>query len=300
MIYTITFNPALDYIMKIQNFKTGEINRSKEEYILPGGKGINVSIILKELEIDSTALGFVAGFVGEEIEKRVKEYGIKTDFIKIEKETSRINVKITNQLKETAINGKGPVINKASVQLLYKKIENIKNGDTLVLSGSIPKGVSTNIYQEICKKIENKKVKIIVDSTGELLLKTLEYHPFLIKPNQEELEEIFNVKISNQEEALKYAKELQQKGAKNVLVSMGSKGAILLDENGYVYKTKALAKEKKKNTVGAGDSMVAGFIAGYQMFHNYEKALKIGTAAAAATANSTFLATKEEIYKLLK
>ena len=300
MIYTITFNPALDYVMKMQEFNTGEINRSEKEYILPGGKGINVSIILKELEIDSTALGFVAGFVGEEIEKRVKEYGIKTDFIKIEKETSRINVKITSQLEETAINGKGPVINKASVRLLYKKIENIKDGDTLVLSGSIPKGLSTNIYQEICKKIENKKVKIIVDSTGELLLKTLEYHPFLIKPNQEELGEIFNVKISNQEEALKYAKELQQKGAKNVLVSMGSKGAILLDENGYVYKTKALAKEKKKNTVGAGDSMVAGFIAGYQMFHNYEKALKMGTAAATATANSIFLATKEEIYKLLK
>lgn len=300
MIYTITFNPALDYIMKIQNFKTGEINRSKEEYILPGGKGINVSIILKELEIDSTALGFVAGFVGKEIEKRVKEYGIKTDFIKIEKDNSRINIKITNQLKETAINGRGPAIDQASMQLLYEKIEKIENGDTLVLSGSIPKGLSTNIYQEICQKIENKKVKLIVDATGELLLKTLKYHPFLIKPNQEELEEIFNVKISSKEEAFKYAKKLQKKGAKNVLVSMGSKGAILLDENGYSYKTKAIAKEKRKNTVGAGDSMVAGFIAGYQLFNNFEKALKMGTAAATATANSTFLATKEEIYKLLK
>ena len=300
MIYTITFNPALDYIMKIQNFKTGEINRSKEEYILPGGKGINVSIILKELEIDSTALGFVAGFVGKEIEKRVKEYGIKTDFIKIEKDNSRINIKITNQLKETAINGRGPAIDQASMQLLYEKIEKIENGDILVLSGSIPKGLSTNIYQEICQKIENKKVKLIVDATGELLLKTLKYHPFLIKPNQEELEEIFNVKISSKEEAFKYAKKLQKKGAKNVLVSMGSKGAILLDENGYSYKTKAIAKEKRKNTVGAGDSMVAGFIAGYQLFNNFEKALKMGTAAATATANSIFLATKEEIYKLLK
>lgn len=300
MIYTITFNPALDYIMKIQNFKTGEINRSKEEYILPGGKGINVSIILKELEVDSTALGFVAGFVGKEIEKRVKEYGIKTDFIKIEKDNSRINIKITNQLKETAINGRGPAIDQASMQLLYEKIEKIENGDTLVLSGSIPKGLSTNIYQEICQKIENKKVKLIVDATGELLLKTLKYHPFLIKPNQEELEEIFNVKISSKEEAFKYAKKLQKKGAKNVLVSMGSKGAILLDENGYSYKTKAIAKEKRKNTVGAGDSMVAGFIAGYQLFNNFEKALKMGTAAATATANSIFLATKEEIYKLLK
>lgn len=300
MIYTITFNPALDYVMKIQEFNTGEINRSEKEYILPGGKGINVSIILKELEIDSTALGFVAGFVGKEIEKRVKEYGIKTDFIKIEKDNSRINIKITNQLKETAINGRGPAIDQASMQLLYEKIEKIENGDTLVLSGSIPKGLSTNIYQEICQKIENKKVKLIVDATGELLLKTLKYHPFLIKPNQEELEEIFNVKISSKEEAFKYAKKLQKKGAKNVLVSMGSKGAILLDENGYSYKTKAIAKEKRKNTVGAGDSMVAGFIAGYQLFNNFEKALKMGTAAATATANSIFLATKEEIYKLLK
>lgn len=298
MIYTITFNPALDYIIKTQNFQTGKINRSEKEYILPGGKGINVSIILKALSIDSTVYGFIAGFTGEEIEKKVKEYGIKTDFIKIENDNSRINVKITTHDKETAINGKGPFIKELQIKLLYKKIENIKNGDTLVLSGSIPNGMKEDIYENICKKLQEKDVKIIVDATGNLLLKTLKYHPFLIKPNQYELGEIFGTNISNQEEAIEYAKKLQLKGAQNVLVSMGSMGAILLDQNGYSYKRKALNVEKAINTVGAGDSMVAGFIAGYQLFNNYDKALEMGIAAATATTNSIFLATKEEIYKI--
>ena len=300
MIYTITFNPALDYVIKLQSFQTGEINRSEKEYILSGGKGINVSIVLKALEIDSTTFGFIAGFVGEEIERKVKEYGIKTDFIKIENDISRINVKITTPSEETAINSKGPFINQTYMKLLYEKIEKIENGDILVLSGSIPKGLQKDIYQNICKMLEQKDVKIIVDATGDLLLKTLEYHPFLIKPNQDELGEIFNIKISDQDKAIEYAKRLQQKGAQNVLVSMGSMGAILLDENGYSYKMKALNTEKAINTVGAGDSMVAGFIAGYQLFHNYEKALQMGIAAATATVNSIFLATKEEIYKLFK
>lgn len=298
MIYTITFNPALDYIIKTQNFQTGKINRSEKEYILPGGKGINVSIILKALSIDSTVYGFIAGFTGEEIEKKVKEYGIKTDFIKIENDNSRINVKITTHDKETAINGKGPFIKELQIKLLYKKIENIKNGDTLVLSGSIPNGMKEDIYENICKKLQEKDVKIIVDATGNLLLKTLKYHPFLIKPNQYELGEIFGTNISNQEEAIEYAKKLQLKGAQNVLVSMGSMGAILLDQNGYSYKRKALNVEKAINTVGAGDSMVAGFIAGYQLFNNYDKALEMGIVAATATTNSIFLATKEEIYKI--
>ena len=298
MVYTITFNPALDYIIELQNFKTGEINRSEKEYILPGGKGINVSIVLKELGIDSIALGFIAGFVGDEIERSVKNYGIKTDFIKIENSISRMNVKITTPLKETAINSKGPLINEKYIESLYKKIKMIKNGDTIVLSGGIPKGVSDDIYQNICEKIIEKDIKIIVDSRRDLLQKTLKYHPFLVKPNQEELGEIFDVKISSKEEAAKYAKILQEKGAKNVLVSMGSDGAILLDENGDVYDKDAF-KIERISTVGAGDSMVAGFIAGYELFHDYEKALQMGTAAATATANSMFLATKEEIYKLL-
>ena len=297
MIYTITFNPALDYVIETQEFKTGEINISQKEHILPGGKGINVSIVLKTLGIDSIAYGFIAGFVGKEIEKKVREYGIKTDFIKIEQDNSRINVKITTPSKETAINGKGPFIEQSYIQLLYKKIERIENGDILILSGSIPKGIGKDIYENICKMLQKKDVKIIVDARADLLLKTLKYHPFLIKPNQDELGEIFDVKISSQEEALQYAKKLQLKGAKNVLVSMGSNGAIFLDEKGYSYKMKALNIENKVNTVGAGDSMVAGFVAGYKLFNNYEKALKMGIAAATATTSSIFLATKEEIYK---
>lgn len=298
MIYTITFNPALDYVIKMQDFQKGEINRSKKEYILPGGKGINVSIVLKTLEINSTALGFVSGFVGEEIEKKLKDNEIKTDFIKIENDNSRINVKIITESEETAINGNGPLINETYIELLYKKIEKIEKGDTLILSGSVPKGVPNDIYKNICRKVEKKDVKIIVDATGDLLLKTLQYEPFLIKPNQDELGEIFNVKISSQEQAIEYAKKLQQKGAKNILVSMGNIGAILLDENGYSYKMKTLNLEKRINTVGAGDSTIAGFIAGYEMFHNYEKALKMGMAAGTATATSIFLATKDEILKL--
>lgn len=300
MIYTITFNPALDYIIKTQNFEIGKINRSEKKHILAGGKGINVSIVLKELGIETTALGFIAGFVGDEIERKVKEYGIKTDFIKIENDISRINIKIAEPNKETAINSKGPFIEKNYIELLYKKIEMLKNGDILVLSGSVPRGIETDIYQNICKRLEKRDVKIIVDTTGDLLLKTLEYKPFLIKPNQDELGEIFNVKISNQEEAIEYAKKLQAKGAKNVLISMGSKGAVLIDENNCIYKMKISNTEKTINTVGAGDSMVAGFIAGYQMFNNYEKALQMGVAAGTATANSIFLATKEEILKLFR
>ena len=199
LIYTITFNPALDYIIKIENFKTGEINRSEKEHILAGGKGINVSIVLKALGIESTALGFIAGFVGDEIERKVKEYEIKTDFIKIKNDISRINVKIAEPDKETAINSKGPFIDENYIELLLKKIEKLESGDTLVLSGSVPKGIESNIYQNICKRLEKKDMKIIVDATGELLLKTLEYKPFLIKPNQDELSEIFNVKISSRE-----------------------------------------------------------------------------------------------------
>lgn len=298
MIYTITFNPALDYVIEMPKFKVGEINISPKEYILPGGKGINVSIVLKMLEIDSVALSFISGFVGDEIERKVKKYGIKTDFIKIKNDNSRINVKITTPSQETAINASGPYISKNNIELLYQKIEKIQNGDILVLAGSIPKEITKDIYQNICQKVENKDVKIIVDTTGELLLNTLKYHPFLIKPNQDELGELFDVKITNQEEAIKYAKKLKQKGAQNVLVSMGSNGAILLDENGYLYKMDTLNKEKCINTVGAGDSMVAGFIAGYQIFNNYEKAFKMGMAAGSATAHSIFLATKEEIYEL--
>lgn len=300
MIYTITFNPALDYVIKVQDFNVGKINKSQKEYIYPGGKGINVSIVLKMLGQETTAMGFISGFVGKEIEKQVQKYGVQTDFIEIENDNSRINVKILGESEETAINTKGPYIELKYIELLYKKLEILEEKDILVLSGSVPNGVPDNIYEEICKKVKDKNIKVVVDSTGELLVNTLKYRPYLIKPNQQELEEIFGIKITSQDEALKYAKQLQIKGAKNVIVSMGSDGAVLLDENGYSYKMKALNTENAVNTVGAGDSMVAGFLAGREMFNNYEKALEIGVAAATATTNTIFLAKKENIEKFLK
>lgn len=299
MIYTVTLNPALDYTIKLNDLKTGEINISEQEYILPGGKGINVSIILKTLGFHSVALGFLAGFVGEEIEKKVKQYKIALDFIKIPTENSRINVKIISSKEETAINSKGPYIEEKYLERFYQKLEMLKDRDVIILSGSVPQGIPETIYQNICEKIKEKDIKVIVDTTGDQLLKTLKYHPFLVKPNQQELGEIFQVEIQNQEEALYYAAKLQEKGAQNVLVSMGKDGSVFLSEKGEKRYQKALKQGKRLNTVGAGDSMVAGFVAGYLKFEDFEKALKMAVATATATACSVRLATKEEIEKLL-
>ena len=295
MIYTITLNPALDYIIKSKKLVPNEINTSESEYILPGGKGINVSIILKRLEVESVALGFISSFTGKEIQKLVEKEKVQTDFINLEEGHSRINVKILEDEKETAINSKGPLVDNKSIEKLYQKLNNLKENDILVLSGSIPKGIKEDIYEEICEKIKDKNVKIVVDSTKNLLLNTLKYDPFLIKPNHHELGEIFNVQIVNQDLAIEYAKKLQQKGAQNVLVSMGEKGSILLDENGKSYKKAAISNKNVINTVGAGDSMVAGFLAGYLKYKNYEDALKLGIASASATVNNVFLGTKDEI-----
>lgn len=295
MIYTITLNPALDYIIKLKELVPNEINTSESEYILPGGKGINVSIILKRLNVESVTLGFISGFTGKEIQKLVEKEKIQTDFINLEEGHSRINVKILEDEKETAINSKGPLVDNKSIEKLYQKLSNLKENDILVLSGSIPKGIKEEIYEEICEKIKDKNVKIVVDSTKKLLLNTLKYRPFLIKPNHHELGEIFNVQILNQDQAIEYAKKLQQKGAQNVLVSMGEKGSILLDENGKSYKKAAISNKNVINTVGAGDSMVAGFLAGYLNYKNHEDALKLGIASASATVNNVFLGTKDEI-----
>lgn len=295
MIYTITLNPALDYIIKLKELVPNEINTSESEYILPGGKGINVSIILKRLDVESVTLGFISGFTGKEIQKLVEKEKIQTDFINLEEGHSRINVKILEDEKETAINSKGPLVDNKSIEKLYQKLNNLKENDILVLSGSIPKGIKEDIYEKICEKIKDKNVKIVVDSTKNLLLNTLKYDPFLIKPNHHELGEIFNVQIVNQDLAIEYAKKLQQKGAQNVLVSMGEKGSILLDENGKSYKKAAISNKNVINTVGAGDSMVAGFLAGYLKYKNYEDALKLGIASASATVNNVFLGTKDEI-----
>lgn len=295
MIYTITLNPALDYIIKLKELVPNEINTSESEYILPGGKGINVSIILKRLNVESVTLGFISGFTGKEIQKLVEKEKIQTDFINLEEGHSRINVKILEDEKETSINSKGPLVDNKSIEKLYQKLSNLKENDILVLSGSIPKGIKEDIYEEICEKIKDKNVKIVVDSTKKLLLNTLKYRPFLIKPNHHELGEIFNVQILNQDQAIEYAKKLQQKGAQNVLVSMGEKGSILLDENGKSYKKAAISNKNVINTVGAGDSMVAGFLAGYLNYKNHEDALKLGIASASATVNNVFLGTKDEI-----
>lgn len=303
MIYTITFNPALDYIAQVENFKIGEINRTKTETILPGGKGLNVSIVLKNLEIENTALGFVAGFTGEELIRKMESQGVKTDFVKVEKGITRINLKISsmseNQVKETALNGMGPQITKNDMDILFEKIQKMSTKDIVILSGSIPKNMDKDIYEKICKELKEKGITFIVDSTQELLMNVLKYNPFLIKPNKEELEETLNCKISTKEDIVNAAKTLQKMGAQNVLVSLGNDGALLLTKEDDTYYSKA-PRGQVVNTVGSGDSMVAGFLAGYYQTQDYEYALKVGVAAGSATAFSIRLATKEDVDLLLK
>lgn len=298
MIYTITFNPALDYIVKVENFELGSVNRTSYEEIYPGGKGINVSMVLNNLEVDNMALGYIAGFTGEEIEKRVKEAGCKTDFIKLNKGMSRINVKLKSN-EESEINGSGPDIDKGALETLFNKLDMLKEGDFLVLAGSIPNTLPKNIYETIMERLKEKNIKFVVDATGELLLKVLKYKPFLIKPNHHELAELFNVEIKTEEEIITYAKKLQEMGGENVLISMAEQGAIFITSEGEVIKSSA-PKGILKNSVGAGDSMVAGFIAGYLKNGIYEEAFKMGVATGSASAFSEGLATKEEVYKLLK
>lgn len=298
MIYTITFNPALDYISQVENFEIGKINRTQTEKILPGGKGLNVSIVLKNLGIESTALGFVAGFTGEELKTDIEQRGIKTDFVKVEKGLTRINVKISSK-EETALNGNGPEVTEENIEQLLKKIDNIKNDDTVILAGNIPKCINNNIYEIICKKLEQNKVRFIVDATKELLMNVLKYKPFLIKPNREELEETFKEKIETKEEIVEHAKRLQEIGAQNVLISLGGEGAILVTTENKEYFLNA-PKGKVLNTVGAGDSMVAGFVAGYEKSGDYEYAFKVGIATGSASAFSMNLATAEEVANLLK
>ena len=298
MIYTITFNPALDYISQVENFEIGKINRTQTEKILPGGKGLNVSIVLKNLGIESTALGFVAGFTGEELKTDIEQRGIKTDFVKVEKGLTRINVKISSK-EETALNGNGPEITNEDIKQLLEKIDNIKSDDTVILAGNIPKCINNNIYEIICKKLEQNKVRFIVDATKELLMNVLKYKPFLIKPNKEELEETFKEKIETKEEIIEHAKKLQKMGAQNVLISLGGEGAILVTSENKEYFINA-PKGKVLNTVGAGDSMVAGFVAGYEKSGDYEYAFKMGIATGSASAFSMDLATAEQVADLLK
>ena len=298
MIYTITFNPALDYIVRVDNFKTGQVNRTSYEEIYAGGKGINVSIVLNNLDVENIALGYIAGFTGDEIENRVKSMGCKTDFIKLNNGMSRINVKLKSN-EESEINGQGPAINDSDLDELFNKLDSLKEGDVLVLAGSIPNTLPENIYEIIMKRLENKNIKIIVDATKDLLLNVLKYRPFLIKPNHHELAELFNVELKNEDEIIIYAKKLKEMGAKNVLISMAGDGAIFITEDNKVIKSN-VPKGKLVNSVGAGDSMVGGFIAGYLNNGDLEEAFKMGVATGSASAFSEGLATKDKVYELLK
>lgn len=298
MIYTVTFNPSLDYIVDVDNFKIGEVNRTVREMMLPGGKGINVSIVLKNLGYDSTALGFMAGFTGVQLERLIKKEGIASDFIEVKKGNSRINVKLRSN-EESEINGQGPDISKSEIQNLYSKLEELTKDDILVLAGSIPDVMPESMYADIMKFVEKKKVKVVVDATRDLLLNVLEYHPFLIKPNNHELGEIYGVTLSTREEVVPYAKKLQEKGARNVLISMAGEGAVLVAEDGSIYMSEA-PKGVVKNSVGAGDSMVAGFIAGYLATTEYKEAFEMGVLTGSASAFSDQLATKKEVEELKK
>ncbi len=297
MIYTVTFNPAIDYVIHTDEIITGALNRTESETCFVGGKGINVSFVLSELGVKSVALGFIAGFTGDAIEKGVREKGIETDFIRLDNGFSRINVKIKSN-EETEINGQGPVITAGAVEELFSKINNMNNNDTIVLAGSIPKTMSPDIYEKILACTAEKGVRAVVDASGKLLLNVLRYKPFLIKPNNHELAEMFGVEIRSRADIEKYALKLRETGARNVLVSMAGDGAMLFAEDGNTY-TCGVCSGTVKNSVGAGDSMVAGFIAGIEK-GDYDYALKLGTACGGATAFSEDLAQKPLIDRLLK
>ena len=293
MIYTVTFNPSLDYIVSVEDFRLGYTNRTSSEFLLPGGKGINVSTVLKNLGIKSTALGFTAGFSGEEIIRRLDMLGVPNEFIRIEEGFSRINLKLKS-IDVTEIKGQGPVIQETKVQQLMERLGRLEAGDVLFLSGSIPASMPDDAYQKIMAMLDGRGVRIVVDATRDLLLKVLPYHPFMIKPNNHELGEIFDVELKTRESVVPYARKLQEKGAQNVLVSMAGEGAVLVAADGKVYGAPAPAGVLK-NGVGAGDSMVAGFMAGYMKKQDYLYAFHMGIAAGSASAFSENLATKEEI-----
>ena len=298
MVYTVTFNPSLDYIVSVEGFQLGKTNRTAKEQMLPGGKGINVSTVLKNMGIPNIALGFSAGFTGEEIKRRVEEMGLASDFINLQNGYSRINVKMKD-FDGTEINGQGPDISPAETEKLLEKLDGLKEGDVLVLAGSIPRTMPDSIYSDILRRLDGKGILTVVDATGELLLHVLEYSPFLIKPNNHELGEIFQVKLETREDVVPYARKLQEKGARNVLVSMAGQGAVLLDEMGQVHMLPA-PKGKLVNAVGAGDSMVAGFLAGWLTKKDYEYAFRMGISAGSASAFSENLATKKEIEEVYR
>lgn len=298
MIYTVTLNPSIDYVIKLENLNIGHVNRVNSENVYPGGKGINVSRILKTLGHDNIATGFVSNFTGEFIINSLSNLSVKSDFIKLDNGFTRINIKIKSD-EETEINGRGPDINDEKLQELFDKFKELKEGDILILAGSIPSTLNEDIYEKIMEYVKEHNVKVVVDATKNLLLNVLKHKPFLIKPNNHELEEIFNISIQSIEDIIIYGKKLQEMGARNVLVSMGKEGALLITEEKEVFVSN-VPKGSVINSVGAGDSMVAGFISGYIESNSYEEALRLGTASGSATAFSSDLAEKNLIDELIK
>ncbi|MBQ8950371.1 MAG: 1-phosphofructokinase [Eubacterium sp.] len=298
MVYTVTFNPSLDYIVTVDNFRLGMTNRTTSELMLPGGKGLNVSTVLNSLGVENTAIYYSAGFVGAEITRRLKEMGINADEIRLSSGYSRINTKLCS-IEGTEINGAGPDISKEDLDKLYEKLDGLKEGDGLVLAGSIPPSIPDSVYSDIMDKLSERGVRIVVDATKDLLLNVLEYKPFLIKPNNYELGDLFGVELLTRESVVPYAEKLVQRGAENVLVSMAGDGAVLVASNGEVIMREA-PKGKLVNGVGAGDTMVAGFLAGYMETGDLCHAFKMGLCAGSASAYSDKLATKEEIEALYR
>lgn len=298
MIYTMTMNPAIDYVVDLPEFKTGQVNRILEEHIFYGGKGINVSVVLKELGFESCCLGFVAGFTGKEIERGLKEeLGLCSQMVHVDEGMTRINVKIHSQ-EESELNGMGPLIKQKDIDQLLSQLDSIHDGDVFILSGSVPYGMSKDIYCDILKRLSQKSIKVVVDATGDLLMKTLAYHPFLIKPNNHELADLFQTQLETIDDIEYYARQLQKMGAQNVLISMAKDGSLLIDENGVCHRL-GVYQGIVKNSVGAGDSMVAGFVAGYLLGYDYQGILKLATASGGATAFSKGLASRQKIEELL-
>lgn len=297
MVYTVTLNPALDYVIHIEDFQTGEINRTQREEIQFGGKGINVSTVLTRLGVENTALGFLAGFTGQALAEGLRKNGIQTDFIWLTEGLTRINVKIKAG-EETELNGRGPVIPSAALDELFQKLDRLQSGDVLDLSGSIPASLPDDIYQQILRQLEGRGILTVVDAAGELLCAALSYRPFLIKPNHHELGEIFGQTPVTDQELTACAKKLQKQGARNVLVSMAGEGSLLLDETGACHRL-GVPRGTVRNSVGAGDSMVAGFLAGWLKTGDYETAHRMGAAAGSATAFSDGLATEAKVLALL-
>ena len=299
MIYTVTINPAIDYVVHLNGdvLKLGSVNRNSSEDYQFGGKGINVSNVLKTLGFDTVALGFIAGFTGDGLENGLRDMGLKTDFIRVQDGMTRVNMKVKGSV-ETEINGIGPNITEEDIEKLYAQLDKLVAGDTLILSGSIPKCLPSDTYEKIMARLDGKGIQIVVDAERDLLVNVLKYHPFLIKPNNHELGEIFDKVLKTDEEIVECARKLQEKGGRNILVSMAGDGALLLDEKGEAHRI-GCPKGKVVNSVGAGDSMVAGFVAGYQQTGDYGFALKLGTATGSATAFSLGLAAKGDVDALL-